>query len=826
MSTAASRDPEWRIWLIDARDALTGLWATPRYSLPAIVSLALGIGATTAVFAVFSALLLRPLPFGNPRELVQVELRGANVAPNAKGALSPTFAAEYEQQGALFANFAASKVSEVTLEAPGLSGGRRGVAIRATPGFFDTLQIEPVLGRLFTAGDTSTGASEAAVLRRSFWQSAFGGADVVGQTLLVDGAPKTILGVIDDDQALPDFADLWLPWQLSPEERSEQRFNCTLFGIGRLLPGVSLGDAQLGLDAFSSRQHVSNPDGWLVSGVLTPLREALLGQNARLAGLLQAAVTLFLLVACANVASLLVTRAAWQERQLAVRAALGASAGDLARQTGMEAVLIAGFGSSLGLLLAAVAVRAANQRYAAQLSYAPARLDGSVAAAFVVVCLVSALLIGVLPAYYAYRVRPMQALRGSGRVSTRSGPRQLSKTLVLLQVAAVVALLGNTGVLIRSIGHLEAIDPGFDPDVAAVRVLLPPTPVQSAGAPFELEDRGAETRARAVLERVEAWPGVAAAALATDLPFDGNITSAGLDLERGASSARGYADIHLVGPRYFDTLGIRLLAGRAFSAADAEPKRPEVAIVNRSFARRLLGTEDAVGLSFGLSGAAPDGSRFRHRIVGVVADTIDTTLTAHESPVVYFPFSTRVRFYGNGFVVVARGAGDPTALLHEVEAAIQQAAPEAPRHEQTLLGTLVQGSYWRFTALQQVLGVFGILSVGLAAVGLFGVTSYAVAERAAEIGIRRALGASRLRILVMILRETSGLLALGIGLGLVAGYFMRDLLASFVYGVGASDPLTYGVVAVGTLAVALLAVLPPALAAAAVAPARALGAGA
>lgn len=802
------------LWLEELMHAVRSLVATPRFSLPALVSLALGIGASTAIFAVFSAVVLRPLPFANETELVDVGLMGASKAE--KSGLSARYYNEFKDMRSIFSSFAAYTTEVVTVT--GAGEARRVVAARVTPELFDVLQPVVEAGRTFTSSGPSPDGLDVAVIRHSYWLSTYGGAPVLGKTTMVEGEPKTIVGVIADDRGLPAEAEIWTPVRYS-EAELENRFALFLSGVGRLAPGLSVDIANQMLRSATEQQNLHVPDGSLVSGTLSPLRDELVGNTRTSVVLMMAAVAAFLLLACTNVASLLATRASVRARELAIRSALGASPGVLARASAFEAVILVAAGSVLGLGLAVWLVTATNGIYGQELAHTPAQLDARVLLGFVLVAVVSAVIVGVAPGVYALRVRPMETLRSGSRGSSSRGSRRFRELLVALQVTATVVLLATAALLIRSVMLMHAVDLGFDSACVGARVLYSPL----------YKDDYARTAgfARAVLERAERLPGVRSAAIASDLPFDGSTPSLGLELEPGAPNKIGYADVHLVSPNYFRTMGMNLLAGRYLTDADLPPTDNAVGtrpvVVSRAFAKSLLGTENAVGHRFHPTQTAPNSDvKLWYEVVGVVEDTLDVSLTRPVEPAAYFPFTTEVRFWGTGFAVVVRGDGDASALLEALPKLTREVDRDAPVHDAEVLRETVARSYRERTSLEKLLIAFAIASIVLAGIGLFGVTSYTVAERGNEIGIRRALGASRGDIMAMVLREAAVIVGSGVVAGLACAWATRSLVSSFLYGITAADPLTYVAVGVAVALAAVAATIAPARAAASVPPARAL----
>ena len=820
---APGREPLLRLWLWESAQALRSLIGTPRFSVPALLSLALGIGASTAVLALFSAVLLRPLRFAAERELVGVAVQTASVAGSGTDifGMSPPFTRELAELRSVFTSFSAFKRGEVTLTEGGQP--RYATAARTTPEFFDTLRPEVALGRTFTRQGSAPDGLDVVVLRHGYWLSALGGAPIVGRSVVIDGTPKTVVGIVDDDAAYPSWADVWLPLAFSADDY-ERRYLVSYTGVARLVPGLPLADAQQRLREDALQRNIVSGDGTLCVAKLEALRERLVGANRDPVTLLAVAVAGLFLLACANVAALLLTRATVMSHTLAVRRALGAGPAALLRQCAFEVLTLTLVSALAGLGLAAALLHLANGEWRG-LEATPARLDLRVVVGLVGLSLAGGLFVGVTPALHTLRVHPMDSLRGSGRSSSGRAARRVRALLVALQVAVSVVLLGGAGVILRSIEKLRDVDPGFDRTAVGVRVLLPPPPPVAGKPWFVTPHERAAPLARAVRERAERIPGVLSAAVASSLPFSRQVMF-GFEVAPPARDDQCHALLQLVTPEYFGTLGIRLVSGRAFDDADARTggldQEGGAIIVNRTFAKDVLGTEDALGHRVSWFRKTPDGSPVWLQIVGVAEDVLDADLTRRVDPLIYTPFTGLVRPHGDSFAVVVKSSGDPQATLAALQAAVRDVDASVPIYEAEVIGDLTEGSYWQRSALALALSCFALTALVLAAIGLFGVTSYNVSERLGEIGIRRALGATRASILRMILSGTAGVVALGLALGMAVAWAARALLGSFVFGITSVDPLTYVVVCLGVALFAMLAALAAARGATRVEPSRTL----
>ncbi len=822
ISDAPKESVVW-LWWHELRTALLGLCRSPRYSVPALLSLGLSIGAATGVFSVFSAQLLRPLPFPREEELVEVGLAGVSAADGRSKTLSVPFADEYRELHSVFESLAVQRSGGARLTG---TGDAKQIPLQLTSlDFFDTLGAEAKLGRTYSARGPLPDGSGGVVLRHGFWLDAFGGAPVVGKTVLVDDVPKTVLGIISDDQARPSWASMWMP----DEDPPRIRFGLWFTGVGRLAKGVSLELARERLHELSAAQQIQNGDGAVVTGTLTSLRDVIVGAQRGSLTLMLTAVLAFLLLACANVTALLGTRASVRQREYAIRTALGASRWTLARQSALEGLILAVLGGALGLGLASACMAVANQyEYSDVMGNTPARLDARVLCAFAGLVLLATAAATLAPVWHTRRAQPMDALRGEGRSSQNRRARRLRELLVMLQVAATLALLVNAALLVRSVRALLAVDTGVDIDGVVIGSVLSPTIKRGPGAEgYGVQRADAARTAERVLNRLRELPGVSHACVAAEVPFDFLDSVQMMEPEVAAGRPPLLVHPHSISPGCLETFGIQLLSGRDFNLGDTAERA--VAIVNRAFARQLLGVEDAVGHQFRV--VLPPDVRGQISlpwidIIGMSEDTLEMDLTQAFEPAVYVSFLMNPLGHSTDssvkFAVAVKTSGDPAALVPVLPRVIAEVAPNAPVSDVDPLRKYVAHTFRERTMLEHVLSAFGISSILLAAIGLFGVTGYTVAERSAEIGIRRALGASRGQILRMILWETGGVVLLGLALGGVLSWLAQSSLEAFLFGISATDAATYAGACLGMLLMAALAAWLPARTAAGISPSRAL----
>lgn len=822
---AVARAPRAELYWYELGAAVRGIVGAPRYAVPALVSLALALGAATLVFSIWSAQVLRPLPFEHGERLVQVELTGSrDWTDQRSAAISPMFVGELRQLDSVFESIGVLRYAGGRLTG---HGDPKSLSLQLTSlDFFDALGVTPVQGRAYSARGPAPDGLDGIVLREGFWREALGGADVVGKTVLVDDVPKTVLGIIPDDQAIPSWGSAWAPERL-PDVPS--RFWLVLnHAIGRLKPGVSLEHARERLRARDEALRVRDREGSWVRVALQPLRDVFVGERKQTVSVMLVAVLGFLLLACANVAALLGARASVRAHEHAVRSALGASRASLARQSAFEAVILVLVGGGLGLWPAVIGMRVANEEYLDWLGNTPARLDLWVVAGFAGLLLLAALTAALTPVLLLRRVQPMDALRAAGKTSESRRARRVREALVALQVAATVALLVSAGLVVRSVRAMLAVDAGIDVDGVVIGSVIVPTETRTEGSQGYLARRAElERTVRALRARLERLPNVAHACVAGDLPFDFMRFSPSFEGDGGRPPQP--ADSHWIAPGCLATFGTRLLAGRDFD--EHEPDGVMRAIVNRAFAEQVLGTSEPLGRRFRFARPPDAGGGDEDpgiEIIGMTEDALELDLTARPAPAVYLPLLANAAVLSSPgsarFAVAVKARGDHEPLQAALPKAVAEVQPGAVVFDVDSLLEFVKHTFRERTVLERTLLGFGLSAIVLAAVGLFGITAYSVAERTPEVGIRRALGATEREVLGMVVRQCLAVVAIGAALGVLLAQLARGLLEGFLFGVTANDPATYAAVLAGVLLVTLLAALGPARTAAAVSPTRALSA--
>jgi putative ABC transport system permease protein len=782
----------------DLRYAIRTLLRSPGFTLVAVLTLALGIGANTAIFSVLYAVLLRPLPYPEPGRL-------AGLAQVYRGSRSeqPVDWREYrflDENSKVFEALAVSTNLGFNVFTGQEADRARGM--RVSSDFFRVLSVSPLLGRAFSADEDQPGGPQVAILSYGYWQRRFGGdRSIVGRAVALDGAPYTVVGVMPSGFQTQPEADVWSTVaQVSRTVGSGTNLRL----IARLKPGLSFGRARTEyaptLAAFRESFRGRLPHE--VTFELYPQRRMIVSDLRTPLQVLFGAIGFVLLIACANVAGLLLGRATGRGRELALRVALGASRARLMRQLLTESVLLSLVGGAVALLLARWGLQLLLTFVPPEIKAAGIRLDWWAVAFTFAVALVTGVAFGLLPAWHASRPDLQEALKeGSGRTTATAGHGRLRDVLAAGEVALSLVLLVGAGLLIRTVGNLLHTDPGFDPrHVLSAEIWLNGTGYDSSGAIADFYRR--------LTGQVALLPGVRSAA----------VVEAGLPLERGGNQyvmiegrAEGASvDYRTITPEYFRTLGIRLTQGRAFTSGDVQGADP-VAVVNETFARRYLAGRGAVGRTVSFEG----GTRPPRRIVGVVGD-VRSFIGSPPMPTVFLPSAQTpagyTRMFGSWFPihVVVSVAGDPGSLVTGLTRAIHDTDPRVPvgrvRPLEVVLSSTVANS--RFQML--LLAVFAGLALVLAAVGIYGVMSYLVAQRRHEIGVRLALGAVPLDVLGMVLRRGLLLALAGAGAGLVGAVGLTRLLRSWLYEVSPLDIPTFTAVTALLLLVALAACWIPA----------------
>ncbi len=786
----------------------------PGFTAVAVLTLGLGIGANTAIFSVVNALLLRPLPLEDPGRLVLL----SNSNSRQRGPGIPFSVATYEtvrDHASAFSGVTAYASDGMSLTGAG-DPAQLHVA-RVAPNFFDVLGAQPIAGRAFQSAEGDPGAGAVVLISQGLWERRFGSdLALLGKSITLAQAPYTVIGIVPRGFAFPlDGIDAWITRltrysRLSPEQvRNGGGF---LMGIARLRPGISPGKAAAEtalVGAQYRQQHPGSPDADPQSRLSAePLQEVLVSGIKPALLLLAGAVGLVLLIACANVAGLMLARASGRAREMAVRAALGAGRGAIVRQLLAESLLLAAAGAVCGVLLAqwGVSLLAGASELP---GYQPIRIDLPVLAFCTGISLAAGIAFGLIPALQASRPDLNSILRDSGRGAAGGRGRHRARSLVVTgQMAVCVVLLIGAGLLIESFRQVRAVKPGFDPRHAlTMSVSLPPVryPDDARRAQF----------VRETLARMEALPGVQSATASLGIPL--SIAVMAPFLAEGQPAVpipqRPLGDWKAITPGYFQTMGIPLMRGRDFTWRDDASAPPRV-IVSQTLARRFFGDADPVGrhITYARRQAVAE-------IVGVAGDVKSRGLESDAGMVFYTSYP---QFAWPNFSITLRAAGDPHALLNAARAQVFAADRDLPVVNPQTMDEYVEHSLAERKQLMWLIAGFAAVALLLAVVGLYGVMAYSVAQRTAEIGIRQAIGAGRRDILRMVLGEALRLSAAGIGLGALGATLLTRLISRMLFRVSATDPLTFASISALFLLVALAASWIPARRASRVAPWEAL----
>ena len=807
----------------DLRYGARMLLKQPFFTAVAVATLALGIGANTAIFSVVHTVLFRPLPFENPEQLVvvweTVLSRG-----NVQGTPSPPDFREWRARAKCFQQMAAFYDTDFNLSGSGDPERLSGAFVSAD--LFPLLGVKAALGRTFLPAEEQFGAHRVVVLSHALWRRRFE-ADprLVGRSVTLNDQPYTVVGVAPPDFNFEDFADagadveLWAPMAFAPGDRMDTRGNHFLRVLARLKPGLTVPTAQAEMDVVTGQLAQEHQENAGLGARVVPLREELVGGYRTALLVLLGAVGFVLLIACANVANLLLARSTARRREFAIRSALGASRTRVVRQLVTESLLLGVTGGAAGLLLAWWGVEALLTLGPADLPRAAEiGVDARALAFTLLLSVATGLLFGLLPALHTFNADLGGALKEGGRAAT-AGRRDglLRRILVVTEIAMSLVLLVGAGLLAGSFWRLLQVDPGFNPEkLLTVQITLPEARYPKS-SPHQ-----AQAFYRQLVERLAALPGARSVGATTSLPLASGGWGKMLSIEgRPAPASMESVPVvqyRQVTPDYFGTLGVPLLSGRFITERDAGDSTP-VALVNEEMARRYFPGEDALGRQIWMGppekllppGALPTGYSFpRLTIVGVVKDVKHLGLNRQAGPEVYIPHLQGSRETARSLFVAVRTETDPlrfeAAVRREV-AALDKDQPVADVRtmEQRLAESL---SSARFNML--LLGVFAGVALLLAAVGLYGVIAYMVAQQAHEIGIRIALGAQRRDVLRLVVGQGMLLAVVGVGVGLAAAAGLTRLMSSLLYGVEATNPETFASVALLLVTVALLACYVPA----------------
>jgi putative ABC transport system permease protein len=786
----------------DLRYALRMLIQKPAFAVVVVLALALGIGANTAIFSVVNSILLRPLPYREPSRLVMVWMNNKRMNVD-QDIHSYANYLDYRDQNQVFESLAA--YSGVSLNLVGVGEPERIIGSSATANLFDVLGVDPLMGRVFTPDEEQIGQHRVAVLSYGLWQRRFGkDPNIIGQQILLSDVNRTVIGIMPPSFKYPHKdADIWVPLALD-ENQKRSRGSFGYYSIGRLKPGVSIEQARAEMGSIASSLENQYPDQLEGFGVnLVPLHEQVTGKVRPALLVLLGTVAFVLLIACANVANLLLARAAGREREIAIRTALGASRTRLIRQLLTESALMGVAGGVVGLLVA-------KWGLSALIALSPEDIprldqigiDGRVLGFTLLISLATGLVFGLVPALQASKPDLNESLKESGRSSTAGVERRrVRSTLVVLEVALSLILLIGAGLMIKSFSRLQKVDLGFNPDrLVSMNIQLSRTKYQ-----------GPQSAAffRQLIERVESMPGVESAGAISAIFIDALPNSTNFTLEGKPpvpTAEQIETPVDTVTPSYFRTMGIALLRGREFTEQDGLESQP-VAIINDTFARRFWPGEDPLGQRYKFGDSTSNAPWMT--VVGVVGDMRRTGLDVDVRCETFLPYTQR-RFVGFLSLVV-RAKSDPRGIATAVRDQVWSIDPNQPVSHIRTMDQLLDGMMAQRRLNMVLFALFGGVALVLAAVGVYGVISYSVTQRTHEIGVRMALGAGRGDVLSMVLKNGMTLVLIGIAIGLVAAFGLTRLMTSLLFGVSATDIATFAIISGILSLVAFAACLVPAL---------------
>jgi putative ABC transport system permease protein len=795
---AESREKPVGTLLQDIRYGLRMLARNPGFALVAVLTLALGIGANTAIFSLVNAIILRPLPFPDSRQLVLALGRTKQVS---RTGISYSDFEDWRKQSRSF-----SELSLWISQSVNLTGGERPDRVRGSfvsANFFPMLGVVPAIGRGFLPGEDQPGSDRVAVVNYSLWKNRFGGdPNFIGKQLALNGAVSTVVGILPADFEFPldtDPIEIWLP-VTNYANFSRDRKATNLVALGRMNPGVTLAQAQAEMTAIARNLAKEYPetDGQR-DAVVISLQDAVNEDLRPVLLVLFAAVGFVLLIACANVVNLMLARVSARGKEFAMRAALGAGRLRLIRQMLTETLLLWIAGGALGLIAGFAALRAL-------LANAPAsippgitiKLDGAVFVFTFLVAALAGLLSGLGPSLQFSRPDLNQSLKEGGRISGESaGPARIRALLLVSQVAMSLILLAGAGLMLKTIARLSGVEPGYQPKhLLTLEYRLPQIRYKEGALQWNFHHQ--------VVERVSALPGVRSAAVAEGIPFSGNIGGEPvvlLDRPDPSPGQEPVAEFDVADSHYFQTMRIPLVAGRTFSESD-QAGTPAVALINRTMAQKFWPASDPIGKQIELLDEKKPAT-----IVGVVGDVRQRSLSDPAPAQVYFAYAQNPDTFAT---LVVRTEGDPMSMANAVRQAVWSIDSDQPMWKVRSLESLLARSIGDRRYLALLLSIYSGLALLLAAVGIYGVLSYSVSQRIQEIGVRMALGAQPAQLLGHIVSHGMTLVLAGIALGWAGAFGVTRMMSNLLFGVTPSDPVTFLIGATIVTVAALLACYLPA----------------
>jgi putative ABC transport system permease protein len=791
--------------LQDIRFGVRMLVNKPGVAILAVIALALGIGASTAIFSVVNTVLLRALPYPNEDRLVMIWEQNRPRSRD-RNVVSPANFLDWREQNKVFEDMSA--LYGATYNLTGLGNPEEVTAMAASPNLFDVLGSHAMLGRTFTQDDGVTGKDNVAVLTYAFWQKHFGGdQNVVGKTFALDGVAITVVGVmpagfdffVKENSNIKKSPEFWLP--IAFTQRSRERGGRSLSAIGVLKPGVTIDQARAEMNALGARLEQQYPDfnrGWGIN--LVPLHTQFAGDLKPALMILLIAVGFVLLIACANVANLLMARSVARQKEFAIRTALGAGRLRLLRQLLTESVLLAVAGCAIGLLVAHWGMDALLSISPRDLlSFTSVTIDKRVLGFALALSVLTSLIFGLLPALEASRPNTNESLKEGSRGTSGGRAHRVLNWFVVAQVALSLMLLIGSGLMIKSLMRLQSVDPGFDPNnVQTISVTLPRARYTEPPRRIEFFQQ--------LLARVRQLPGVSGVGAASAPPFMGLGAATGFDIEGQPvlpSAQKAITDVRVVDQEYFKTMGIPLLKGRTFTDRE-ETQQSRVTIISDTLARQYFPNENPLGKRITISMKEQNDPC---EIIGVVGDVKMKGLDIAARPMVYWPHAELPYL---SMTLLVRTDGSTAGIAASLEREVRALDKDQPISDVRTMNEWLADSIARARFATLLLGIFAVVALMLASLGIYGVMAYSVTQRTNEIGIRMALGATRADVVLLVLKRGLLLAVSGVAIGLIGSVGLTRLLTGLLFGVSVTDPAIFGLVPILLLAIALLAVYLPA----------------
>ena len=779
--------------LRDARYGVRQLTKSPGFAVVAILTLALGIGATSAMFSVINGVLLRPLPFPEPDALVLVN----EIVPQyGRFSVAPATFLDWRAQNTSFERIVALQNGSASIA--GANGAERITNALVSWDFFDLARVQPMLGRTFKPEEDVPGKNDVVIVSHGMWQQRFGGdRNIVGRTATLNGAAATIIGVMPPAFQFPSGAQYWAPIALNQVKAS--RGGHFLAVIARLRPGVTVTQASTEMKMISERLARQYPkESADESAEVVALLDQIVGDARQSLLALLGAVGVVILIACANVANLLLVRASVREKEIAIRTALGAGRARLVRQMLAESLVLAVGGGALGMLFAYLVLRPIQTLSAGSIPRVQGiSIDGTVLLFAIAVTVATGIIFGLAPAWQASRAGIAAIMKEGGRSSSTGGGRWMRSALLVVEVALSIVLLVGAVLLLRSFARVTRVDPGFQADhVLAFRVALPAV---SYG-----EDHNRIAFFDQLITRLEQLPDVRSAGMIQTLPMRGDyflsFSVQGRPEPRPGDEPS--ANHRVVSPHYFSALGIPLKRGRLFTEQDAETS-PMVAVIDEAFVARHFPNEDPIGRGLDI-GNGTDGF---YQIVGIVGAVHHGSLETSPGPTMYVPYRQDVF---SQMWIVARTDRDPAQLVAPARQTVREIDPSLPAYSMTPLRDVITQSVAQRRFSMLLLAAFAVTALFLAAVGIYGVVGYTVSQRTQEIGVRLAIGAERRDVLTLVVGGGMKLAVVGVAIGLAGALALAQLITTMLFNVTPFDPASYAVTAGVLLAIAAIACYVPA----------------